>query len=194
MSTFFQWLIDIFRDVKFWFLVNPWERAVRVRLGKNTFVLGPGFHWKLPVIDEVYMVNTRLRLGPSSTQTISAKDGKVITAGVQLGFSITDPLLALSSYLHPENSLAVLVHNHVAEYIMDHAVEEIDIPELEAFVLDGLKDADPNDGMSVEFVKVTNFIVSSPALTLRLVHDDVVTDYSSDVNDRAKWQPNIQQW
>lgn len=194
MSTFFQWLIDILRDVKFWFVVNPWEKGVRVRLGKYATILDAGFHWKFPVLDEVFMVNTRLRLGPSSTQTISAKDGQVITIGIQLGFSITEPLMALSTYLHPENSLAVLVHNHVAEYIMDHTVEALDITELEAYVVNGLKDSDPNDGMTVEFIKVTNLIISSPALSLRLIHDDIVNDYSSDVNDRSKWQPNITQW
>lgn len=194
MGTFFQWLIDILRDVRFWFIVDPWEKAVRVRLGKNTAVLGPGLHWKIPAVDEIYVVNTRLRLGPTSTQTISTKDGRVITVGVQIGFSIKDPLLALSAYQHPENSIAVLVHNHVAAYITEKSLEEILIPDLEDFIINGLKDSDPNNGMVVEFVKVTNFVASSAARTFRLVSDEIITDYYSDVKDRAKWQPHVTQW
>lgn len=193
MSTFFQWLIDIFRDIKFWFVVEPWEKAVRVRLGKDTCVLGPGMHWKLPVVDEIYVINTRLRLVPSSNQTVSTKDGRVVTVALQLGFSIADPLLALSTYLHPEFSLAVLLHNHAAEYITSRNSEEVNPTDLEAFVLAGVSDTE-NNGMLVEFVKVTTFVVSTPARTFRLLNDLTNTDYYTSVRERAKDQPNITQW
>jgi len=184
VSSFFQWIIDLVQGLKFWFLVEPWEKAVLVRGGKKTKVVGPGFHWKIPEFDFVYIVNTRLRLAPTTTQIISTKDGKVVTLGVSLGFSISDPLLSLSTYLHPENSLTVLVHNHVADYVAGKETEEISISDLEDSVMVGLKDSDPDNGMTVEFVKVTSFIISSTARTIRLIQDDIVTDLSSPPADR----------
>lgn len=197
MGTFFQWLIDLLREVKFWFRVEPWERAIRVRAWYKrniTNVAGPGLHWKIPMLDEVYMVNTRQRLGPTSTQTISTKDGKIVTLGITLGFSIVDPLQALSTYQHPENSVAVLVHNYAADYILSRELEEIIPSDLEDSVLDGLRASDPDNGITIEFVKITNFVFSSPARTIRLIQDDIITDFSSDASTRAKYQPNITQW
>jgi hypothetical protein len=193
MGTFFQWLIDLFRDVRFWFVVEPWEKAVRVRLGKNSLVMPPGFHWKIPVLDEIYVINTRLRIAPAATQTLSTKDGSIVTLGVQFGFSIIEPLMALSSYLHPEMSVAVIAQNFIAEYITNHNKTDLSIAELEDYVEAGLKDLDPN-GISIEFVKVTSFISSGPAKSFRLINDSIHTDFSTDVSERVKWRPNVTQW
>lgn len=197
MSTFFQWVIDFLRDVKFWFRVEPWEKAVRVRAlpnRNNTVVMGPGLHLKIPMLDEVYMVNTRLRLAPASSQTLSTKDNQVVTLGITLGFSIVDPLNAMSTYQDPESSVSVLSHNFSADYITTKALNEIHINDLEAYVEEGLKESDPGNGITIEFVKVTNFVHSSPARTIRLVQDDIIADYSVNPADKTKWQPNVMQW
>lgn len=196
MSTFFQWLIDTFRDIKFWFRVEPWEKGVRVRAltkGSKTMVVGAGLHWKIPMLDEVYMVNTRLRIAPASTQTISTKDAKVVTLGITIGFSIIDPLQAMNTYQDPESSVSVLAHNYSADYVASRTLEEVQLPELEVFVEEGLKET-PDNGINIEFVKVTNFVHSSPARTIRLVQDDLIVDHSVDPADKAKWQPNVMQW
>lgn len=195
MSTFFQWLIDLIRDARFWFVVEPWEKAVRVRMGKDAHVVGPGVHFKWPILDEVYIINTRLRLADAASQTLLLGDGKIATVSVQLGFSIHDPLQALSTYQKPEFSLSVLVHNCVADYMLSlESTDDISTDEMEEFVVAGLKDLAPNDGITVEFIKVTNLIISSPARTIRLVNDDLYTSWSSDPDERAKYQANVMQW
>lgn len=35
MNQFFEWLANLFRGARFWFVVLPWKRSVRVRLGKG---------------------------------------------------------------------------------------------------------------------------------------------------------------
>jgi len=194
MNNFFDWLISLLRDAKFWFSVRPWEKGVLVHLGKYTKVSSPGFHWKWPVLDEVYMVNTRLRLAPATTQTVSTNDGKIVTLGLNIGFSISNPLQALATYQHPENSVAVLCHNYAADYIISKDSNDIDINELSDYILCGLRESDPNDGINPEFVKVTNFILSSPARTIRLVQDEITTDRSSEVFEVNKTEPNVFQW
>jgi hypothetical protein len=37
-----------------WVTVAPWERALRVRLGKRVTLLGPGVHLRIPVADRVF--------------------------------------------------------------------------------------------------------------------------------------------
>lgn len=156
--------------------------------------MGPGLHPKIPLLDEVYMVNTRLRLAPSTDQTLSTKDGKVVTLSIALGFSIIDPLQAMNTYQDPESSVAMLSNNFAADYITSRDLEEIHTSEIEGFIEAGLKDVDPHNGITIEFVKVTNFVWSTPSKTLRLIQNDIVVDHSINPADKAKWQPNVMQW
>lgn len=41
MSGFFQWLVDFIRQFKFFAVVLPWERAIRVRLGNRVQMWEP---------------------------------------------------------------------------------------------------------------------------------------------------------
>lgn len=197
MSTFFQWIIDSLRDIKFWFRVEPWEKGVRVRawFGRSTSTIaGPGLHLKYPFADEIYLVNTRLRLAPATSQTVITKDKHVVTLGINLGFSIIDPLQAMETYHDPEGSMNVLCHNFSVDYIRSKTLEEIDLNEIENSIEEGLRSTDSNNGINIEFVKITNFVPSGPAASLRVIQNDIITDHSSSPDTRTKWQPNVTQW
>src|SRR5687768_9571068 len=101
MTGFWQALIDFIRGLKWWTVVNPWERAVRVRAGKWTKVLECGWHWRIPFFDTIWLVNSRLRFAPFPCTTISTVDGKTVTAAGTVGFRIVDPLLAKMTWHQP---------------------------------------------------------------------------------------------
>lgn len=42
------------------YTVNEGERAVVLRLGAVRVITGPGFHWKLPFVDEIRRISTRV--------------------------------------------------------------------------------------------------------------------------------------
>lgn len=49
------------RLVSWWFVVLPWEQAVRVRAGSRVRLYGAGLHFRVPFIDYVWLQNTRRR-------------------------------------------------------------------------------------------------------------------------------------
>lgn len=72
-----QTILEFIGLFKFWVVVNPYEKAVRIRLGTGVTVFEPGFHWHLPFgIDHLiseHITPTTHSLGDESMIT---KDGK----------------------------------------------------------------------------------------------------------------------
>jgi hypothetical protein len=98
-----------FSSWKPWVVVAPWERGVRVRLGKRARQLEPGFHFRIPVLDRVLLVNTRLRVTTTAQVTRPAAGNRVRVTMALVGFSIKDPLRAIERYNDPANALSGLV-------------------------------------------------------------------------------------
>lgn len=117
MSTFAEWLRQLFQSVRFWFVVQPWERGVRTRGGRDAHVVQPGFHWRIPYLDHVVIANTRLRVAATPSVTTSTLDGKIITASVLVTFRIVDPLRAMLALQSPEHTSAALAQGGLARAI-----------------------------------------------------------------------------
>jgi regulator of protease activity HflC (stomatin/prohibitin superfamily) len=155
MEGIVKWIADLFRSFQWWAVVNPWERGVRVRLGKSTSLLNPGWHWRIPIADKVWIFNNRLRLTSFPAQTLTTTDGKTITVAGLVGFRIADPLAAMRSLQQPEYSCAALTQTAVTEYVCEREFGEIDRSELEAEALDILRRT--TNGFEFEFVRATDF-------------------------------------
>jgi SPFH domain/Band 7 family protein len=117
VNEFISWLSKLFSGWKFWIVVAPWDIAVRIRLGKNASALGPGLHLRIPTVDEITMVNTRLRVCATPTQALpGSHPSKVRTVGVAVGFRIVDPLASMLAYSQPEPALSAFVQAHLATH------------------------------------------------------------------------------
>jgi SPFH domain / Band 7 family len=104
-----QNILDFLKHLlQWWFIVEPWEQAVRVRFGKHVLLFEGGAHFRIPFFDTVYVQNTRRRLMPIGSQTLTTKDRKLVTIHSTLGFTINDVLL-LQQTLHDADG-TVLQH------------------------------------------------------------------------------------
>jgi hypothetical protein len=89
-----------------WVVVAPWEIGVRVRLGRVAASLLPGPHLRIPVLDRVVLVNTRLRIGQTPTLTLECEDQRhVRVLSAIVGYAILDPVLAILAYNYPGQSI-----------------------------------------------------------------------------------------
>ncbi|MCE5309587.1 MAG: SPFH domain-containing protein [Acidobacteriales bacterium] len=124
MNEFLLALRQFLRSFRCWLIVSPWENALRVRLGKRVTLLQPGFHWKLPVLDVIYLQSIRLRLSPISKQTLSTRSGQVITIAGSLGYRIDDIERLYTTIHHAEDTIAALTRSRIAEYVSSHQLED----------------------------------------------------------------------
>jgi len=69
-------------------IVRPTHRGLIERLGKYHHFAGPGFHWILPVIDKMYLVNTTERMIDAEPQEIITNDNLNAKVDAQVYFKI----------------------------------------------------------------------------------------------------------
>ena len=69
---------EFWETVKFFQIIMPYEKGVRIRKGVLHAVLGPGLHGKLPILDE-FMVDTVVQTTEFlANQTFTTKDNHAI--------------------------------------------------------------------------------------------------------------------
>ncbi len=108
-----------------WVVVAPWEKGVRVRLGKTATQLEPGFHLRIPVLDRVVLINTRLRtVTTSSVSTSSKRIGFATVRRAIVGYLINEPLRALESYNNPQQAICAIAQGAMASGVAQHACRE----------------------------------------------------------------------
>ncbi len=154
MTEFFTWIMNFFREFKLLVIVMPWERAARIRLGSRVIVWEPGWYLKLPFIDEVLPLNTRLRVADTGSQTLTTQDGHTLTVGLNIGFRISDPLAALLKMQYPENSCAAIASSVVASLVSFNSRTFLTVEMIEAHVLKSLKEETTYE---FDFVRVRDF-------------------------------------
>lgn len=85
-----DWLAQARDHVLPFVVIVAYQNAGVFRWGKYHRTLAPGFHWKIPLMDEVVQADvctTTMRLPP---QTLTTKDGKSIVAAVIVNYQIVD--------------------------------------------------------------------------------------------------------
>ncbi len=170
MSQFFEWLMKLFREFKILVIILPWERAVRVRLGKHVALWEAGWYLKLPFIDSVHLLNARLRIANTDTQTLTTADGHALTVACAVGFCIQDPAAAMQRLQFPEQSCAMLAASTVADIVTRTPRADLSPRALEQHVLAEVQRG--TAGCEFEFVRVITFAY---ARTIRLLSQ---TDYT----------------
>jgi hypothetical protein len=156
MNSFFQWVTDFFRGMKPWVTVMPWERAIRIRLGKHVREFEAGIHFRFPHLDEYVIVNTRLRVVTTGMQTISTRDGKTVSAALSIGFFMENPLESFKKVAFPEPTVAAYGGTLISKYISERNLHEIDLIALREAILGELGTF---GGIRFEFVAVIDFVV-----------------------------------
>jgi hypothetical protein len=162
-----QWIVNAIKGARCWAIVLPWEKAVRVRLGKNAVVWGPGLHLRIPWLDDVRIINNRLRIAATPFQGLSTADGKTVSVGASIGFRMADPLKALQALQQPELACAAYAMNLVARYVSERNAAQLDVKELGEYVLEGMRGFG-GGGLEYDYVSIVDFAI---VRTYRLLNE-----------------------
>lgn len=152
--------------IKWWFIVMPWEQAIRVRAGKKVKVLGEGIYFRIPFIDAVYTQTTRMRTVEIPMQTISSRNGISITVKSYIGYTIANILTLYKELYHPEATLGSIVMGAISEYVRDHDLNEMSQSKIEFIINERVKSVDY--GLKDISFRITTFAVVK---TFRLIQD-----------------------
>lgn len=85
-------------------IVRPTQRGLIERLGKYHFFANPGFHWIIPVIDKLYLVNVTEQMVDAEPQEIITNDNLNASVDAQVYFRVkADEESVKSSIYHVNN-------------------------------------------------------------------------------------------
>jgi len=76
-------------------LAAQWEKGVVFRLGKFSSIKGPGLFMVIPLIDQVRMIDTRVRAIDIPTQQVITKDNVPVSINGVLFFKVDNPADAI---------------------------------------------------------------------------------------------------
>ena len=69
-------------------IVRPTQRGLMERLGKYNSLALPGFHWIIPIIDRLYMVNVTEQMVDAEPQEIITNDNLNASVDAQVYFRV----------------------------------------------------------------------------------------------------------
>ncbi len=138
MKTLWEFLSQFWRQLRPWTIVNPWQQALRIRLGKHVTRLGPGIHWKLAFMDSIFAQSVRRRVVALNTQTITTKDWKTVTLSASMAYEIQDLELLYRRVHHAEDTLVRLAMAALAGVVRARASLECDQSAIETVTIEAL--------------------------------------------------------
>lgn len=118
MTSILQLIRSFILAFRWWIIILPWEQGIRVRWGKKVKLLNSGPHLKLPFIDLIFVQNMRSRMAHIPTQTVSTKDGKTVTLGAAVAYSIEDVNKLYSSLHDADATIMNLCQVAIAQIVL----------------------------------------------------------------------------
>lgn len=157
MNSVLEYLSRIISQWKFWVIVPAWDIGVRTRLGKTITKLTPGPHFRIPLLDEVVLVNTRQRVTSTACVTLrGTKPGHAIVKSASIGYRIVDPVRAVMRYSAMDTTLICLVQAELTTLRETSHIEDRLRAELSAH------------GVEVDFVRLVEDV---EVRTIRMLND-----------------------
>lgn len=147
----------------FWIEVMPWERGIRVTLGKKTKELGPGIWIKLPILHRIYIQSIRIRIITTPVQTITNSKGEAVTIRMAIGYEIKNIRRLFNSIQQPVETISNIAEGCASKCIL---IEDAGPQKIESDVMKVLNQTEY--GISFPYVKVTTY---ARVRTYRLIGD-----------------------
>lgn len=157
MTQLLQLISDFFRQFIVWVIVEPWEQCIRTRAGKHVKRLKPGFHFRIPVLDQIHKKAARRRNTLINTQTLTTADGKTLVINASLGWSITDIQKLYETMDHPDDTLIQEAATVLADHVLGKNAAEIKPEAMNKAVTDALRETFAGYGLGDVQVRVTDF-------------------------------------
>jgi regulator of protease activity HflC (stomatin/prohibitin superfamily) len=173
----FDRLIDVITE--WWAYIMPaiiipnYEEAVLLRNGKFVKVLGPGFHVKLPIFDEVishHVVVTTLSLPAQSLYTQDKQN--IVVKGV-IKYKISDVKIFLLEVFDAQDALADMAQSIIKNIIITTPLEACLDLELDNLLTKKVRVEARKWGVDVQQVTLTDI---APIRSYRIINDSVLNN------------------
>jgi regulator of protease activity HflC (stomatin/prohibitin superfamily) len=169
MEALLSWLSNVWESLTPWVIIDPWEKGIRVRLGRWIKDVGPGVHICLPFIDSVEALNVLPQRIVLPNQSLRTGDGKVIALSGALLYGVRDARKVWMEVENHDESLVTLAMNHIAEYVSSVPSEDITVESLQKYVLPKIRRQGLRWGLDVTDIGIKDL---APHRVFRFMSDE----------------------
>jgi regulator of protease activity HflC (stomatin/prohibitin superfamily) len=119
-------IIEFMHLFRFWFVLQPYEQGVLVRLGRFVRVMEPGFHWILPFgVDMVHsegVVPATHSLGDEATAT---KDGRTVAFHAVVTYQVRDIRKAMLDVFDTDHAVRDACAGEIGKLMRERTWEDL---------------------------------------------------------------------
>lgn len=146
-------------------IVNEYDEAIVLRLGKYKKTLKAGFHWKIPLVDSVNEERISVTTLNVKPQTLTTLDEKTIVVSAVVKYSISDVKTFLINVENAADALNDITQGKIKGIVMSKTWDEL--KKLRDHELkDKLKNEASDWGIKISFVTITDL---AQIRTIRLI-------------------------
>ena len=153
------------------FIIKEYEEAVVLRFGKLHRVAKPGFHWRIPFIDDPiqqHVVITTLSLPPQSLYT---KDKQNIVVKGVIKYRISDIQTFVLEVYDAQDAISDMTQSIIKNIIMDKTMDECIDPEIDHTLAKKARVEAKKWGVEIQQVTLTDL---APIRSYRIINDTVI--------------------
>lgn len=156
--------IDLFR---FWVVIDEFEEAVVLRLGRYHRTLGPGIHWKYPFDIEVVLAdNVVVRTSGTSSLTLTLADGASVTVAAMTRWRIKDIRKVLLEVEGIDDVMRDSTYANLSKAVRQAKWEDLLTPEWEQELNKQIRRNGFKYGIEIEEVRLTDCVQVLPVALL----------------------------
>lgn len=167
VSNFLGQIVEWLKGLRLWFLVYPWQSALRVRFGNRVRDFGPGVHFKIPWVDRVFIQGTRTCSVLLPQQSITTTDNKIANVTAIVNYRLFDLRRVYETTYSVRDWICSCAMGAVAHYVANMKSTDIQASDIGSSIASSLSDA-KDRGVMIEGLSIVGFSV---AKAYRLVGD-----------------------
>ena len=141
------------------FIVKTWQKAVILRLGKIQRTCDPGFHWRIPFVDEninLIVVTTTME---TSAQTLVTADGQDVTLQAVIKYSISDVVAYSTDIYDATDAIMDFTMGTIMREVNNHTYDECrDVEAVSNTISKKVRAEVKKYGIHIDQITLTNFI------------------------------------
>lgn len=124
MTGIFDVIVRMLSSLRFFSIIQPDERGVRLFCGQVTTNLGPGVYWCWPFIGQIKTRSVVEQVVDLRVQSLTTVDGKSVAAGLKLSYKIVNVCKAFYEVWDLDMAVHAEATGHLALSICERTWEE----------------------------------------------------------------------
>ena len=113
-------LLELIASFCIFTIVNPDESGVHLRNGRVHRVIGEGFHWQYPIVDEIQTIPNAQQAIDLPNQTLTTKDGITVNLSGTVRYEVVCPEKTLFTVVDYDDTLQTLAMEIIGEEVPKH--------------------------------------------------------------------------